>query len=135
VSVLGRTDRPHTWSYTGDVVAMAVLAGRDSRAWGRAWHTPSGPPRTQRDAVGDIARVAGLKPVPVRAVPSAVVRAAGLLSPLMRELAETRYQFAEDFVMDSSAAQATFALTPTRWDCVISELLSSFGWPEHRKDG
>lgn len=134
VSVLGRTDRPHTWSYTGDVVAMAVVAGRDSRAWGRAWHTPSGPPRTQRDAVGDIARVAGLKPVPVRAVPSAVVRAAGLFSPLMRELAETRYQFAEDFVMDSSAAQATFALTPTPWDCVISELLSSFGWPEHRKD-
>src|ERR1022692_1320165 len=61
VSVLGRTDRPHTWSYTGDVVSMAVGAGHDPRAWGRAWHTPSGPPRTQHDAVGDIARVAGLK--------------------------------------------------------------------------
>ncbi len=127
VSVLGRTDRPHTWSYTGDVVAMAVMAGRDPRAWGRAWHTPSGPPRSQRDAVGDIARIAGLDAVPVRAIPSAMVRAAGLFSPLMRELAETRYQFAEDFVMDSAAAQATFGLTPTPWDCVISELLSSFG--------
>ena len=135
VSVLGRTDRPHTWSFTGDVVSMAVVAGRDPRAWGRAWHTPSGPPRTQRDAVGDIARVAGLKLVPVRAVPSAVVRAIGLFSPLMRELAETRYQFAEDFVMDSSAAQRTFGLTPTPWDCVISELLSSFGWSDHRRDG
>ena len=144
VSVLGRTDRPHTWSYTGDVVTMAVIAGRDPRAWGRAWHTPSGPPRTQVEAVGDIARMAGLKPVPVRAIPPAVVRVAGLFSPLMRELAETRYQFAEDFVMDSTAAQGTFALTPTPWDCVISELLSSFGkkdgrdgkdWPEHRPTG
>jgi nucleoside-diphosphate-sugar epimerase len=138
VSVLGRTDRPHTWSYTGDVAEMAVVAGRDPRAWGRAWHTPSGPPRTQVNAVGDIARMAGLKPVPVRAVPAAVVRVAGLFSPLLRELAETRYQFAEDFVMDSSAAQATFGLTPTPWDCVISELLSSFGrtaWPEHGPTG
>jgi len=135
VSVLGRTDRPHTWSYTGDVARLAVVAGRDPRAWGRAWHTPSGPPRTQRDAVGDIARMAGRKPVPVRAVPSAVLRAAGLFSPLMRELAETRYQFAEDFVMDSAAAQRTFGLTPTPWDCVISELLSAFGWSDHRASG
>jgi nucleoside-diphosphate-sugar epimerase len=126
VSVLGRTDRPHTWSYTGDVVSIAVVAGRDPRAWGRAWHTPSEPPRTQFDAVGDIARVAGKQPVPVRAVPSAVVRAAGVFSPLMRELGETRYQFAEDFVMDSGAAQRTFGLTPTPWDCVLSELLASF---------
>ncbi|HUZ51354.1 MAG TPA: hypothetical protein VMU94_02345 [Streptosporangiaceae bacterium] len=73
--------------------------------------------------------------MPVRAVPSAVLRAAGLFSPLMRELAETRYQFAEDFVMDSSAAQRTFGLTPAPWDCVISELLSSFGWPDHRPEG
>jgi hypothetical protein len=79
--------------------------------------------------------MAGLKPVPVRAVPSAVVRAAGLFSPLMRELSETRYQFAEDFVMDSAAAQRTFALTPTPWDCVVSELLSSFGWTDHRLEG
>jgi len=127
VSVLGRTDRPHTWTYTGDVVSMAVVAGRDPRAWGRAWHTPSGPPRTQFDAVGDIVRVAGLQPVPVRAVPSVLVRTAGVFSPLMRELTETRYQFAKDFVMDSAAAQRTFRLTPTPWDCVISELLSSFG--------
>lgn len=128
VSVLGRTDRLHTWSYTKDVVQMAMVAGSDPRAWGRAWHVPSGPPRTQREAVDDIARAAGLRPVPVRSVPPAVLRTAGLVSPLMRELGETRYQFAEDFVMDSAAAQRTFGLAPTPWDCVISELLYSYGW-------
>ncbi len=128
VQVLGRTDRLHTWSFTGDVARMAVVAGRDRRAWGRAWHAPSGPPRTQRDAIDDLARAAGRAPVPVRAVPAVVMRAAGLFSPLMRELAETRYQFAENFVMDSTAARQTFGLEPTPWDQVLAEVLRSYGW-------
>ena len=128
VSVLGRTDRPHTWSFTGDVVRMVVVAGSDSRAWGRVWHAPSGPPRTQREAIDDLARAAGRAPVPVRAVPAVMMRTAGLFSPLMRELAETRYQFAQDFVMDSTAAQQTFGLEPTPWDLVLAEGLRSYGW-------
>lgn len=132
VWVLGRTDRLHTWSFTGDVARMAVVAGSDRRAWGRAWHTPSGPPRTQREAIDNLARAAGRAPVPVRAVPAVVMRAAGLVSPLMRELAETRYQFTEDFVMDSTAARRTFGLEPTPWDQVLAETLRSYGW--HRAE-
>ncbi len=107
---------------------LAVVAAGDARAWGHAWHTPSGPPRTQRDAVGDLARVAGLAPVPVRPVPAAVLRGAGLFSPLMRELSETRYQFSEDFVMDSGAAQRAFGLKPAPWDQVLADVLRSYGW-------
>jgi nucleoside-diphosphate-sugar epimerase len=135
VSVIGKTDRLHTWSYTGDVATMAVTAASDPRAWGRAWHTPSGPPRTQRQAVDDIARVAGLEAVPVRGLPSPLLWAAGLFSPLMRELRETEYQFTEDFVMDSAAAQQAFRLEPTPWDCVLTEVLRAFGWPEDRQPG
>jgi nucleoside-diphosphate-sugar epimerase len=135
VSVLGRTDRLHTWSYTGDVARLAVVAGADPRAWGRAWHVPSGQPRTQRDAIDDLARVAGLRPVPVRAVPPLVLRAAGVFSPLMRELSETQYQFGADFVMDSSAAQRTFGLDPAPWDDVLTEVLRSYGWSGVRAPG
>ena len=129
VSVLGRTDRLHTWTFTQDVARFAVVAASDSRAWGRAWHTPSGAPITQSDAVAELARAAGVATVPVRAVPAVAVRAAGLFSPLMRELRETNYQFSEDFVMDSSAAQQTFGLEPTRWDSVLDTVLRSYGWP------
>src|SRR5258706_89696 len=128
VQVLGRTDRLHTWSFTGDVARMAVVAGRDRRAWGRAWHAPSGPPRTQRDAIDDLARAAGRAPVPVRAVPAVMMRAAGLFSPLMRELAETRYQFAENFVMDSAAARQTFGLEPTPGEQGLAEVPRAYGW-------
>jgi hypothetical protein len=79
--------------------------------------------------VADLARVAAVPEVPVRAVPALAIRAAGLFSPLMRELRETRYQFSEDFVMDSSAAQRTFGLEPTSWDSVLVTVLRSYGWP------
>ncbi|HYK33012.1 MAG TPA: NAD-dependent epimerase/dehydratase family protein [Streptosporangiaceae bacterium] len=126
VSMIGRTDRLHTWSYTDDVVAMAALAGTDSRALGRVWHVPSTEPRTQRQAVDDIARAAGVKPVAVRTVPGAVLYGLGVVSPLMRELRETNYQFSEDFVMDSTAARQAFGLDPTPWDRVLTAVLSSY---------
>ncbi|HWF81923.1 MAG TPA: NAD-dependent epimerase/dehydratase family protein [Streptosporangiaceae bacterium] len=130
VTMIGRTDRLHTWSFTDDVVAMAVLAGTDSRAWGRVWHVPSTEPRTQRQAVDDLARAAKVKPVPVRAVPGAVLYGLGVVSPLMRELRETEYQFREDFVMDSTAARQAFGLDPTPWDFVLKAVLGAWDKPE-----
>lgn len=126
--VLGRTDRLHTWTFTEDVARMAVVAGSDPRAWGRAWHTPSNAPRTQQQATDDLARVAGVPPARVRSLPSLVLRGLGLVSPLMRELRETEYQFRNDFVMDSAAAQTTFGLGPTSWEAVLAATLRSYGW-------
>ena len=120
VSVLGRADRPHTWSFTDDVARMLVTAGTDPRAWGRAWHVPSNEPRSQRQVIDDFARAAGVGQVRVGEIPSVVLRGMGLVWPLMRELRETEYQFRDDFVMDSSAAQATFGLKPAPWEEIVA---------------
>jgi len=120
VSVLGRADRPHTWSSTEDVARMLAVAGTDPRAWGRAWHVPSNEPLSQRQAIADFARAAGVGQVRVGTLLPVLLRGMGLVSPLMRELRETEYQFREDFVMDSSAAQATFTLRPTPWEEVVA---------------
>ncbi len=120
VSVLGRADQPHTWSFTDDVAGMLVVAGSDPSAWGRAWHAPSNGPRSQREAVDDLALAAGNGSVRVGTLPSGLLRGMGLVSPLMRELRETEYQFREAFVMDSSAAQGTFGLKPTPWEKVVA---------------
>ena len=120
VSVLGRADRLHTWSFTEDVAGMLVVAGADPDAWGHAWHVPSNEPRTQRDVISDLGAAAGTGPARVRPVPSTVLAGMGLVWPLMRELRETEYQFRDDFVMDSSAAQATFGLKPTAWEEIVA---------------
>src|SRR6266699_3808057 len=120
VSVLGRTDRPHTWSFTDDVARTLVVAGTDPRAWGRAWHVPSNEPRSQRAVIGDFAQAAGVGAVRVRALPPALMHGMGLDWPFMRVLRETEYQFRDDFVMDSSTAQATFGLKPTPWEEIVA---------------
>jgi nucleoside-diphosphate-sugar epimerase len=125
VSVLGRADRPHTWSFTDDVARMLVTAGTDPGAWGRAWHVPSHEPLSQRQVIGDFARAAGVGQVRVSEIPSVVLRGMGLVWPLMRELHETEYQFREDFVMDSSAAQAAFGLKPAPWEEIVAVTVNS----------
>ena len=81
---------------------------------------PSNEPRSQRQAVEDFARAAGVGQVRVSELPSVVLRALGLAWPLMRELRETEYQFHDDFVMDSTAAQASFGLKPAPWEEIIT---------------
>jgi hypothetical protein len=43
----------------------------------------------------------------------------------MRELRETEYQFRDDFVMDSSAAQAAFGLKPAPWEEIVAVTVNS----------
>ena len=124
VSVLGRADRPHTWSFTEDVARMLVVAGTDPGAWGRAWHVPSNEPRSQRQAIDDFAQAAGVGKVRVGTLPPVLLHGMGLVWPLMRELRETEYQFRDDFIMDSSAAEGAFGLKPTPWEEIVAVTVS-----------
>jgi nucleoside-diphosphate-sugar epimerase len=122
--LLGAPDAPHTWTFTGDAARLMVVAARDERAWGRAWHTPSHDPVAARQVVADLARVAGVPPVAVSALPGWIVRVGGVFSPLLRELPDVAYQHDRPFVMDSSAARETFGLTPTPWDEILRDALA-----------
>ncbi len=56
---------------------------------------------------------AGVPPVKVVPIPPFVLRAAGLVRPVMRELQEVRHQFARPFVLDSTAFTAQFGVVAT----------------------
>jgi nucleoside-diphosphate-sugar epimerase len=114
--VIGNPDAPRSWAYLPDVAATLATLGTDERALGRAWHVPSAPPRSQRQALGDLAAALGVAPVPVSGVPWPVLRAIGLVVPMMREIVALRHQFDEEFVIDASATTATFGLTATPWE-------------------
>ena len=126
VTVIKSADTAHTWTAVEDVARLLVIVAVDERAWGRPWHVPSNPPRTQREAVGDLCRVAGVQPVKVKEYPGLLIRAMGLFNPVMRELPEVAYQFEEPFVLDSTAAQHTFGLAPTPWDDMLTGVIESF---------
>ncbi|GAA0803308.1 NAD-dependent epimerase/dehydratase family protein [Spirilliplanes yamanashiensis] len=121
----GDPDVPHSFTYTGDMARTLIALARDERAWGRAWHVPSPPPVTVRELAARFAEVGGLPPVRVRTLPRGLLRAAGLVVPMARELVEMDYQFWAPFVLDSSAVTRTFGLTPTALDDVLRELAGS----------
>jgi nucleoside-diphosphate-sugar epimerase len=117
--VIGDPDAPRSWAYLPDVAATLATLGTDERALGRAWHVPSAPPRSQRRAITDLAEAMGVAPVPVSGIAWPVLRAVGLVVPLMREVVAVRHQFDQEFVIDATATTATFGLAATPWDEVV----------------
>ncbi|MFM7146169.1 MAG: NAD-dependent epimerase, partial [Actinomycetales bacterium] len=127
VSLLGKVDEPHSWTFPADVARLLVSVAADPRGWGHAWHVPTNAARTQRQVVDELADRAGVTRVPVRSLPPALGAMLGLFSPAVRELRETAYQRDRPFLLDDSAARTTFGLEPTPWTAVLDDVLSHYG--------
>ncbi|HEX2704745.1 MAG TPA: NAD-dependent epimerase/dehydratase family protein, partial [Candidatus Lustribacter sp.] len=108
--VIGDADAAHTWTDVGDVGRTMAHLALTPASWGRVWHAPSNPPRTQREALTDICAAAGRPAPKVAVIPRSVLRALGLVVPIVRELNGVAYQFDRPFVMDSSAAERDLGL-------------------------
>jgi nucleoside-diphosphate-sugar epimerase len=111
--LLGDPDTRHSVSFLPDVAELLVAVATDERAWGQAWHVPSAPALTQRETVAVLAAAAGRPGAKVSVPPRFVLRLAGLVVPIVRELRETSHQFEHDWVLDSSRAERTFGLRAT----------------------
>ncbi|GAB2871518.1 NAD-dependent epimerase/dehydratase family protein [Streptomyces mayteni] len=114
-------DAPHSWTYAGDVARTLVAVATDERAWGRAWHVPTPPPRSIRQLATLACSLADAPAPRLSGMPGAVLWLGGLGNPTVRELRETQYQFRKPFVLDSSAATATFGIEPTPTDEALAE--------------
>ncbi len=119
--VLVGPDRKHSYTYTPDCAkALCLLADADD-AFGQAWHLPTAhPPPTGREFVELAAEALGVAPR-VAVLPAWLMKAAGLVVPMMRELAEMLYQNDSDYLFDSSKFERRFAFTPTPYADGIRE--------------
>lgn len=126
VQQVGGIDYPHTWTSPTDVAKLMAIVGADQRAWGRAWHVPSNLPRTQREAINDLAEAAGVKRVKVSQVPAAALWALGLFTPMIRELQETMFQFEAPFVLDDAETRSTFGMEPTPWGDMLAAQIAAY---------
>lgn len=113
VQVLGRLDQLHSFTYVPDLAAAMIAAADDPQAWNRVLHAPTAPALTQRELVGEFAHVAGVPMPRILAVPAWVLRALGVVSPTIREAAETSYMFERSFVMTSTVTEELLGLQPT----------------------
>jgi hypothetical protein len=92
--------------------AGTMTIGTDERAWGQAWHVPSAPAVSQRDAVQALAKAAGTT-VQVGSVPNLALTVGGLFNPSLKALKEVLYQFDKPWIIDASLTEQTFGLAAT----------------------
>jgi nucleoside-diphosphate-sugar epimerase len=118
--VLGDPDLLHTYSYVPDIAAGLATLGTDERAIGQVWHLP-GPETVTTRAVLDLVADAIGQPVRTRGLPELALRALGVVSPLMRGLAEMSYEFDRPFVLDTTKYQTTFGSAGTPLPVAITD--------------
>lgn len=112
VSLLGRTDQPHTFSYVADFGKALAILGTDDRALGQVWHTPSAAPVTQAEFVRLVEEEVG-RPVKTQVAGGLMLRVLGVFVPVLREFPEMLYEWQQPFIMDSYKFETTFGVQPT----------------------
>ena len=124
--ILGRTDRPHSFSYTADAARAMAAIGTSEQGWGRAWITPVMATITQADLVARLWEAARQPGKPrVSSIRGGGLRALSLFMPMLREAVEMMYEFDEPFVASSAAFEETFGWGATPWDEAIAAMVST----------
>jgi nucleoside-diphosphate-sugar epimerase len=104
-------DQLHTFAYLPDAArGFATLAERPD-ADGRSWILPATEAVTQRQLLTELAELAGLAPKVGRITP-AMLWAAGLFDPQLREAREMTDAFARPYVTRADDFEAAFGLVP-----------------------
>ena len=121
--VLGGADATHSWTTTHDTARLLVDVAADEHAHGQAWLVPTAPPRSQREGLQDIAAAAEVASPRVRVLGPRALRAVGLFSPKVRELAGTAYQFTDPFVVDHSVTVDHLGWQPEEWAETVARVV------------
>ena len=121
---VGRPELVHSWSYIPDIAATMIAAAGYTGQWGRLWHVPSGA-HSRTDIAGELnahydshGSVAGY--------PGWMLRSLGAVSPLMREVYKSSYQFQVPYVIDSVETERELGVTATAWNEALLTTAESY---------
>jgi hypothetical protein len=95
-----------------------VTLADHEEALGRVWHLPTNAAESMRAVTVRMARALD-RPITITRVPHLVLRAAGIFSPLLREVAEMAYQWETPYLLDDARFRAAFGGTPTPMDAIV----------------
>ena len=120
---MGNPDLLHSYSYVPDIATGLITLGTDERAVGQVWHLP-GPVTVTTRALFELVAHDVNHRVGVRNISKRMLSVLGLVSPLMRGLAEMSYQFEQPFVLDTSKYESTFTTATTPLSTAISDTIA-----------
>ena len=121
---IGRTDQLHSFSFIDDVARGLVTLAHNQSAFGQVWHLPAAEPLSATAFAAQIAGQTQPTPRTPAALSGLLLRAVGLFSPMIRELAEVEYQFNAPFVIDGAHFADAFGFQPTPHQEAIGQTLA-----------
>ncbi|MFG2569318.1 NAD-dependent epimerase/dehydratase family protein [Streptomyces sp. NPDC048567] len=125
VPVLGDIDLPHSYTYIGDVAAGLATLGENPDGDGRVWHLPTAPALTTRQIMDLVAQRIGR---PLNLTVIAEPRPFGPFDEVfMAEYAEMFYQHTEAQIVDSTAIEKAYGLTPNPMPSTVDATLAWYG--------
>jgi len=111
--LIGDIDQPHTFAYVPDLARnLDTLAHAEDDDFGQAWHAPSAPPITVREATEILFRAAG-HPPRLSIMPEMVRRLLGTFNGTLRELGEMRHLWDRPYLVDHGKWDRRFGSDPT----------------------
>ena len=72
---------PHSFTDVRDMARALAAVAVTPAAWGRVWHAPTNPARTQTEVIGDVCRSVGREPGKVKAMPRLLLGVGGAVRP------------------------------------------------------
>ncbi|MFJ8949183.1 NAD-dependent epimerase/dehydratase family protein [Streptomyces sp. NPDC102381] len=121
VLALGDIDLKHSYTNILDVARGLAVLGENPSGDGRVWHLPTAPARTTREILTVLGDLVGHA---LRIVAMDEPRPFGPFDEtFMNSYAELFYQHTEPQIMNSTAFQREFGLTPTPIETTLSQTL------------
>jgi nucleoside-diphosphate-sugar epimerase len=100
-TLIAPPDMPHDFAYVPDIArAVLTLLDAPDDAFGQAWHMPCAPIKTPRQILQIGADALGVK-LRITALPLWSLPIMGIGSPMMREMAEMRFQWDRPYRVDA----------------------------------
>jgi nucleoside-diphosphate-sugar epimerase len=122
--VVGSPGAVHSWSYLPDIAATMIAAAGYPGDWGRVWHVPSAA-YSRLDIADQLNRRFDSHGA-VAGYPEWMLRSAGIVSPLMREIYRSSYQFRVPYVIDATETERELGVTKTPWDEALVTVADSY---------
>jgi len=117
---------PHEVAYVPDFArGVVTLLDAPDDAYGQAWHLPCAPIRSPRELLAMGAAALGV-PLRVRNLPFWAMRALGVFTPELAEIAEMRFAWDRPYRVDASKFAARFWADPTPFEVGIPLAARSF---------
>jgi nucleoside-diphosphate-sugar epimerase len=117
---MGDPDMPHSYTYVEDIAQALVTLGEQEQADGQVWHLPTNTAESTQSLAKRLGTALGIN-ARVQRLHPAMLYAAGIFSPFMREVREMAYQWEVPFVMDDSKFRKAFNQFPTPINQAVAE--------------